>query len=136
MFARFFVDRPVLAIVLSVLIVVAGVVSMFTLPIARYPEIAPPTIRISATYPGANAETVAQALAAPIEQQLSGATDMLYFSSQCTNDGGLTTLVTFEIGTDQDQAAVEVQNRVKLAEPRLPLAAMRLGINVQKTSNN
>ncbi len=136
MFARFFVDRPVFATVLSVLIVLLGTISIFTLPIARFPEITPPTVRVTAVYPGANAETVAQALAAPIEQQLSGATDLLYFSSQCTNDGALTTLVTFEIGTDQDLAAVEVQNRVKLAEPRLPQEVLRLGVTVQKTSTN
>jgi hydrophobe/amphiphile efflux-1 (HAE1) family protein len=136
MISRFFIDRPVFAAVLSILIVIAGTVAIFTLPIARYPEIAPPTITISAVYPGANAETVAQALAAPIEQQLSGAKDLLYFSSQCTNDGAMTTTVTFEIGTDQDLAAVEVQNRVKLAEPRLPQAALRLGITIQKKSNN
>ncbi|MCC6409890.1 MAG: multidrug efflux RND transporter permease subunit [Planctomycetes bacterium] len=136
MFSRFFIDRPVFATVLSVLIVVAGLVSIFNLPVARYPEITPPQVRIVATYPGANAETVAEALAAPIEQQLSGAKDLLYFSSQCTNDGVLTTLVSFEIGTNQDLAAVEVQNRVKLAEPRLPAETRRLGVSVQKTSSN
>jgi len=134
--SRFFVDRPVFATVLSILIVLLGGLALATLPIARYPEITPPTIRISAVYPGANAETVAQALATPIEQQLSGAQDLLYFSSQCTNDGQLTTIVTFEIGTDQDLAAVEVQARVKLAEPRLPQATLRQGITVQKTSTN
>jgi hydrophobe/amphiphile efflux-1 (HAE1) family protein len=136
MFSRFFIDRPVFATVLSVLIVVAGLVSLFNLPVARYPEITPPQVRVMAFYPGANAETVAQALAAPIEQQLSGAKDLLYFSSQCTNDGTLTTIVSFEIGTDQDLAAVEVQNRVKLAEPRLPAETRRLGVSVQKTSSN
>jgi hydrophobe/amphiphile efflux-1 (HAE1) family protein len=136
MISRFFIDRPVFAAVLSILIVIAGAVAIYTLPVARYPEITPPTVKVTANYPGANAETVAQALAAPIEQQLSGAKDLLYFTSQCTNDGSLTTIVTFEIGTDQDLAAVEVQNRVKLAEPRLPQAALRLGITVQKTSTN
>ncbi|MEO6708493.1 MAG: multidrug efflux RND transporter permease subunit [Planctomycetota bacterium] len=134
--SRFFIDRPVFAMVLSILIVIGGTVSIFTLPVARYPEITPPTVKVSAVYPGANAETVAQALAAPIEQQLSGAKNLLYFTSQCTNDGSMSSVVTFEIGTDQDLAAVEVQNRVKLAEPRLPQAALRLGVTVQKTSTN
>jgi multidrug efflux pump len=136
MLARFFVDRPIFASVISLLILLLGTLAIFSLPVAQFPEISPPTIRIRATYPGASAETVAQALAAPIEQQLSGAKDLIYFSSQCTNDGQLTTTATFDIGTDQDMAAVEIQNRVKLAEPKLPQEALRQGIIVQKTSTN
>jgi hydrophobe/amphiphile efflux-1 (HAE1) family protein len=109
---------------------------MFALPIAQFPEIAPPTIQITATYPGASAETVAQSLAQPIEQELSGAKGLLYYQSQCGNDGRLTTTVTFETGTDQDIAAVEVQNRVSRAQPRLPQEATRQGIVVSKTSNS
>ncbi len=136
MISKFFVDRPIFATVLSVLIVLVGALCIFTLPIAQFPPITPPTVRIKATYPGASAETVAQALAAPIEQQLSGAKDLLYFSSQCTNDGQLTTTATFEIGTDLDLAAVDIQNRVKLAEPKLPQEATRQGIVVAKTSTD
>ena len=136
MFSRFFIDRPIFASVLSLLILLLGGLAIVALPIAQYPEITPPTIRIKATYPGASAETVAQSLAAPIEQQLSGAKDLIYFSSQCTNDGQLTTTATFAIGTDQDLANVDVQNRVKLAEPKLPQEALRQGVVVQKTSTN
>jgi len=136
MFSRFFIDRPIFASVLSLLILLLGGLAIVALPIAQYPEITPPTIRIRATYPGASAATVAQSLAAPIEQQLSGAKDLIYFSSQCTNDGQLTTTATFAIGADQDLAAVDVQNRVKLAEPKLPQEAMRQGVVVQKTSTN
>ncbi len=136
MISKFFVDRPIFASVLSLLILLLGGLAIFSLPIAQFPQITPPTVRIRATYPGASAETVAQALAAPIEQQLSGAKNLIYFSSQCTNDGQLTTTATFEIGTDQDLAAVDVQNRVKLAEPKLPQEAMRQGVVVQKTSTD
>ncbi|MFM7299028.1 MAG: efflux RND transporter permease subunit, partial [Planctomycetota bacterium] len=120
MLSKFFVDRPIFATVLSLLVLLLGALAIATLPIAQFPPITPPTVRIRATYPGASAETVAQALAAPIEQQLSGTRNLLYFSSQCTNDGQLVTTATFEIGTDQDLAAVDIQNRVKLAEPKLP----------------
>jgi hydrophobe/amphiphile efflux-1 (HAE1) family protein len=136
MLSKFFVDRPIFATVLSLLIVLLGSLAIATLPIAQFPPITPPTVRIRATYPGASAETVAQALAAPIEQQLSGTRNLLYFASQCTNDGQLLTTATFEIGTDQDMAAVDVQNRVKLAEPKLPQEALRQGIVVQKTSTD
>ncbi len=136
MLSKFFVDRPIFATVLSLLVLLLGSLAIATLPIAQFPPITPPTVRIRATYPGASAETVAQALAAPIEQQLSGTRNLLYFSSQCTNDGQLVTTATFEIGTDQDLAAVDVQNRVKLAEPKLPQEALRQGIVVQKTSTD
>src|SRR5690606_29211013 len=115
--SRFFIARPILSIVLSLLIVIGGAVSASVLPIARYPEIVPPTIRLRATYPGADAETVAEAVAAPIEQQLAGARGLIYYQSQSANDGTCTITVTFEIGTDQDLAAVEVQNRLSVAEP-------------------
>jgi len=136
MISKFFIDRPVFASVLSIIIVLGGLVSMFTLPVEQFPEIAPPTVQITANYPGASAETVAASLAAPIEQELSGAKGLLYYQSQCSNDGSLTTTVTFETGTDQDIAAVEVQNRVTRATPRLPQEAVRQGIVVNKTSNN
>src|SRR5690606_30735193 len=134
MFSKFFIDRPVFASVLSIVIVLAGLVSIWNLPNEQYPEITPPTVSVRATYPGASAEVVASSLAAPIEQELSGAKDMLYFQTQCSNDGGLNITVTFETGTDIDLAAVEVQNRVKRAEARLPQEAVRQGITVSKRS--
>ncbi|MEI7635272.1 MAG: multidrug efflux RND transporter permease subunit [bacterium] len=136
MISRFFIDRPVFASVLSIIIVLGGALCMAILPIAQFPEIAPPMVLVSASYPGANAEAVAQSLAVPIEQELSGATNMLYYTSQCSNDGNLSLAVTFEIGTNLDIAAVEVQNRVKRAEPRLPEETIRNGITVTKASNS
>jgi multidrug efflux pump subunit AcrB len=120
MFSRFFIDRPVFASVISIVIVLCGGVALYSLPVEQSPEITPPTVQIQARYPGANAETVAQSIAAPIEQELSGIENLLYFDSQSANDGSLTITLTFEIGSDQDIAAVEVQNRLKRAEPRLP----------------
>lgn len=134
MFSKFFIDRPVFASVLSIIIVLAGLISIESLPKEQYPEITPPTVNVTANYPGASAEVVAQSLAAPIEQELSGAKDMLYFQTQCSNDGGLNITVTFETGTNIDLAAVEVQNRVKRAEPRLPQESVRQGIVVNKRS--
>ncbi len=136
MLAKFFIDRPVFATVLSLLITIAGAVAIFVLPIDRYPEIVPPTIQIAASYPGADAQTVAESVAAPIEQQLSGIDGLIYFSSTSANNGSTTITATFEIGTDQDLAAVEVQNRLSLAEPRLPEEVVRQGLTVTKASNN
>src|SRR5688572_7362032 len=134
MISRFFIDRPVFASVLSIIIVLAGVVSIFNLPVEQFPEITPPTVQVTANYPGASAEVVAQSLAAPIEQELSGAKNMLYYQSQCSNDGSLAITVTFDTGTNIDLAAVEVQNRVARAQPRLPQEATRQGITVTKRS--
>ncbi|MBI2424218.1 MAG: multidrug efflux RND transporter permease subunit [Candidatus Hydrogenedentes bacterium] len=136
MISKFFIDRPVFAAVLSILIVLCGLASMYFLPVEQSPEITPPTISIAARYPGANAETVAESIATPIEQELSGIENLLYYSSQSANDGSLTITVTFEIGADLDIAAVEVQNRLKRAEPRLPQEVTRQGITVAKRSNN
>ncbi len=136
MFSRFFIERPVFAAVLSLLIVLVGGVAITALPIAQYPEITPPTIQIRAAYPGADAATVAESVAGPIEQELSGVKNLLYFSSQSGNDGSLTITATFEIGTNQDLAAVEVQNRVSAAEPRLPAEVVRQGLTVTKSSPN
>ena len=136
MFSRFFIDRPVFASVLSLLILIAGGVAIFALPIARYPEIVPPTIQINAVYPGADAQTVAESVAAPIEQELSGVRNLIYFSSQSANNGAAKIVATFEIGTDQDLAAVEVQNRLSVAQPRLPQEVVRNGITITKASTN
>ncbi|MBI5154061.1 multidrug efflux RND transporter permease subunit [Candidatus Poribacteria bacterium] len=136
MFSRFFIDRPVLAIVISILIVLGGVISILRLPVAQFPEITPPTVMISARYPGADAETVSRSIAAPIEQELSGTKDLIYFQSSSSNDGSVNITATFEIGTDIDIAAVEVQNRVKRAEPRLPRETIRQGLTVAKASTD
>src|SRR6516162_4657015 len=115
MLARFFIDRPVLAWVISIVIVLIGVIASGLLPIAQYPDVTPPTVRVTAFYPGANAQVVADTVAAPIEQQVNGVEGMMYMSSQCTNDGTYTLDVTFEIGTDVNMAQVLVQNRVAIA---------------------
>ncbi len=136
MISKFFIDRPVFSSVLSILIMLAGIVSIFSLPIAQFPEIVPPSVQITASYPGASAEVVAQSVAAPIEQQLSGAKHLIYYSSQSSNDGNMKITATFEIGSDQDLAAVEVQNRLAIAEPRLPDEVKRQGVTVTKTSSS
>lgn len=134
--SRFFIERPVFATVLSVIIVLAGLVSALILPVAQYPEIAPPTVTITATYPGASAETLARTVAAPIEEQLSGIEGMLYFNSSSSSNGTVTITATFEVGTDTDEATFNVNNRVQLATPRLPDEVRRNGVIVAKRSNN
>ncbi len=136
MFSRFFIDRPIFASVISIVIVIAGLVTMRTLPIAQYPEISPPTVQVTANYPGANAEVVAETVAQPIEEQVNGVEDMLYMSSTSSNTGSYTLTVTFEVGTDLDMAAVLVQNRVAIAEPTLPEEVKRLGVSTKKQSTN
>ena len=136
MISRFFIDRPVFAIVLSLVIVLAGGVAVFTLPVAQYPEVTPPTVLVTAFYPGANALTVRNTVAAPIEEQVSGVENMLYMSSQCTNDGAYTLTVTFRLGMDTDMAQVLVQNRVSLALPVIPALVQNEGISVKKMSPN
>ena len=118
--SHFFIDRPIFAAVLSIVIVIVGAVAYQTLPVAQYPEVVPPTIVVRAAYPGASAEVVARTVATPIEQEVNGVEDMLYMSSRCTNDGSMVLTVTFALGTDLNQAQVFVQNRVSIAEPRLP----------------
>ncbi len=134
MLARFFVDRPVFATVLSIVIVMLGGISLLQLPVAQYPEVAPPTIQITAAYPGANAQVVADTVAAPIEQEVNGVEGMMYMSSRCTNDGTMSLDVTFELGTDIDKAQVLVQNRVAIAEAKLPEETRRQGITTKKKS--
>jgi hydrophobe/amphiphile efflux-1 (HAE1) family protein len=133
-FAHFFIERPVFAIVLSIVTVVVGAIAIFTLPIAQYPEIAPPTVTVSASYPGANAKTVAETVATPIEEQINGVEGMIYMSSQSTNDGNMKLTVTFKLGTNLDIAQVQVQNRVAIAQPVLPSDVQRAGIVVKKAS--
>ena len=130
----FFVDRPIFAIALSLAILIMGLVAMFRLPISLYPEVVPPTVTVEASYPGASAETIARTVATPIEQEVNGVDGMLYMYSQSTNDGRMRLTVTFDIGTDVDMAQVLVQNRVALAEPRLPEEVRRTGVLVQKNS--
>jgi len=132
--AHFFIDRPVFAIVLSTVAIIAGSIAVYTLPIAQYPQIAPPTVTVAATYPGANAQIVAKTVATPIEEQINGVENMLYMSSQSTNTGNLNLTVTFKVGTNLDVAQVQVQNRVAIALPQLPPEVQRQGITVKKAS--
>jgi HAE1 family hydrophobic/amphiphilic exporter-1/multidrug efflux pump len=134
--SRFFINRPIFASVISIIIVIAGLVAAQVLPIAQYPQIAPPTVLITATYPGASAETLARTVAAPIEEQLNGVEHLAYFTSSASANGSISITATFDVGTDVDDAAVNVNNRVKAAESRLPEEVRRNGVIVQKRSND
>src|SRR5271167_1686825 len=134
MISHFFIDRPIFASVLSILITLAGAVAVFTLPIAQYPDVTPPTVLVTALYPGANAQTVRDTVAAPIEEQVSGVEGMMYMSSRSTNDGAYNLVATFKLGIDSDMAQVLVQNRVSLALPVIPALVQNEGINVLKMS--
>ncbi|MEM5550511.1 multidrug efflux RND transporter permease subunit [Pseudoalteromonas neustonica] len=136
MFSRYFIDRPIFAFVISIVIVLAGLAAMRSLPIAQYPEIAPPVVQVTAAYPGASAEVLEQTVAAPIENAITGVEGMMYMASTSTSSGATTIEVTFEIGTDIDQAAVNVNNRVKQVEARLPEETRRQGVVVQKGSSS
>ena len=132
--SHFFIDRPIFASVVSIVFVILGAVAFFRLPIAQYPEIAPPTINVTGQYPGASAEVVAATVVAPIEEQINGVENMLYVSSNATADGRFTIAVTFDLGTNLDIAQVQVQNRVAIAQPRLPPEVRNIGVTVTKAS--
>ncbi|MDD3483412.1 efflux RND transporter permease subunit [Azovibrio restrictus] len=134
--SKFFINRPIFASVISIIIIIAGLVASRVLPIAQYPQIAPPTVLITATYPGASAETLAKTVAAPIEEQLNGVEGLSYFTSSASANGAISITATFEVGTNVDIASVNVNNRVKAAEPRLPEEVRRNGVIVQKRSND
>src|SRR6476469_5651148 len=134
--SRYFIDRPIFAAVLSIVIFIAGLIAMLTLPISEYPEVVPPSVVVRAIYPGANPRTLSEAVATPLEEQINGVEHMLYTSSQGTSDGVLTLTVTFRVGTDVDLAQVQVQNRVSQALPRLPDEVRQLGVTTVKSSPN
>src|SRR5438876_3697892 len=135
MFSRFFIDRPIFAAVLSIFVVIAVLAAMRTLPIAQYPEIAPPVVTVTASYPGASAGVIEQTVAAPLENQINGVEHMIYMSSTSTSNGQVQIRVTFDIGTDIDRATVNINNRVRQVEPRLPADVRRLGVTVEKSSS-
>lgn len=133
-FPRFFVDRPIFAIVLSVLMLIAGGITLFQLPLSEYPSVTPPTVQVTAAYPGASPEVMAETVAAPLEQAINGVENMLYMSSQSATDGRMTISISFKQGTDPDVAQIQVQNRVSRALPRLPEEVQRIGVVTDKTS--
>ena len=136
MISKFFIERPVFASVLSIIIVLAGLVAMRALPISQYPQIVPPEVMITATYPGATAQTISQSVAAPLEQQINGVENMLYMRSTSTDSGTLRLIVTFQIGTDPDQATINVNNRAQRATALLPEEVRRQGVTVRKQSSS
>ena len=136
MFSRIFIERPRLAAVVSLILLLAGGISLANLPVAEYPEIAPPTLFVSATYSGASADVVAQTVAMPLENEINGVEDLLYFSSTSSNSGSYSCSVTFRSGTDSDIALVNLQNAVKRAEAQLPSEVTKVGITVEKRGND
>src|SRR3979490_3313963 len=132
--SNFFIKRPIFAAVISLLILAAGSLALFRLPVSEYPSVVPPTVVVRAAYPGANPKVIAETVAAPLEQQINGVEGMLYMYSQATADGVMTLTVTFGLGSDLDKAQVQVQNRVSQALPRLPQEVQRLGVTTEKTS--
>src|SRR4029078_12540487 len=134
MFSHFFIDRPIFATVLSIVIFIVGTVPLAGLPLAKYPEVAPPTITVTANYPGANAKVVADTVATPIEQEVNGVENMIYMSSRCTNDGQMTLDVTFALCTNHDMAQGVVEHRLAIAESKLPEEVKRQGVVTKKKS--
>jgi multidrug efflux pump len=135
-FSRFFIDRPIFAAVLSVLVFVAGLLSIFVLPVSEYPDVVPPSVVVRAQYPGANPKVIAETVAAPLEEQINGTENMLYMSSQSTSDGSLALTVTFKVGTNVEQAESQIQNRIQRALPRLPDEVRQIGVTAVKSSPN
>lgn len=135
MFSKFFIDRPIFATVLAIIMVIVGLITVKTLPVAQFPDITPPTVMVNASYPGADAETVAKVIGQPIEEQVNGVENMMYMSSN-SSDGSYSLTITFENGTDLDEAAVKVQNRISLAEATLPTAVKEQGLSVRSESSN
>ena len=136
MFSKFFINRPIFATVVSLVFILAGLVSMEVLPVEQYPNIVPTEIQISATYPGATAEVLADTVAAPIEQEVNGVQNMIYMYSNATSSGYLTIGVVFDIGTDPDQATIDVNNKVQAATPKLPSEVTKNGVTVEQKSNS
>ena len=134
--SKFFVDRPIFAAVLSILIFLAGLIAIFRLPISEYPEVVPPSVVVSTRYPGANPTVIAQTVAAPLEEAINGTENMLYMASQATGDGGMNLTVTFKVGTNVEQAETQVQNRVQRALARLPEEVRQIGVTTVKSSPN
>src|SRR5512147_1791916 len=132
--SRFFIDRPIFAAVISIVTIIIGAIAYRSLPVAQYPDVVPPTIVVNASYPGAPPEVIADTVATPIEQEINGVENMLYMSSQSTTDGQMTLTITFALGTDLDKAQVLVQNRVAIAQPRLPEDVRRVGVTTLKSS--
>ena len=132
--SRFFIDRPIFAAVLSVVVFLAGFIALFRLPISEYPEVVPPSVVVRAQYPGANPKVIAETVASPLEEQINGVENMLYMQSQANSDGNMALTVTFKLGTDPDKATQLVQNRVSQALPRLPQDVQRLGVTTVKSS--
>lgn len=135
MFSKFFIDRPIFATVLAIIMVLVGLVTVKTLPVAQFPDITPPTVMVNAAYPGADAETVAKVIGQPIEEQINGVENMMYMSSN-SSDGSYSLTITFENGTNLDEAAVKVQNRISLAEATLPTSVKEQGISVRSEASN
>ena len=134
MFSRIFIERPRLAMVISILITLAGLIAMLNIPVAQYPRITPPNVRVSTVYPGANAEVLAASVAAPIENAVNGVDNMLYMSSTCSNNGSYSLTVTFAVGTDPDIDQVNTQNRVQMAIAKLPKEVIEQGVTIRKRS--
>ena len=129
MFSRFFINRPIFAIVIAIAMVLVGLLTVTSLPVAQFPDITPPTVRVMATYPGADAATVAKTVGVPIEEQVNGVEGMMFMSSSAGSDGSYALTITFEVGTDLDMAAVKVQNRISMAEATLPSAVKQQGVS-------
>ena len=136
MFSKFFIDRPIFATVIAILMLLAGLLTVKTLPVAQFPDITPPTVYVMASYPGADAQTVAEAVGVPIEQQVNGVEGMMYMSSTSSSDGSYSLEITFENGTDLDIATVKVQNRVSQVDPVLPSAVKQQGVQVMSRSSD